>query len=205
METSRTAGYILCAAALATVIAMGFHPSDAHTPGTGAAVHSSMIFLLTLMGWGFLQFATVRGLSSGWISAGLIAYALSLFGHIEAGTINGFVVPALVNPAAPVGHDIFRFAWHANQAFAKLGMISGSAAYLLWSVDLWQPPAQRLLALAGTAVGIGVPLLLLSGAVRLDVHGALLLYGLQALWAVMVGVALIGGKIQGSGGAATAS
>ena len=51
-----------------------------------------------------------------------------------------------------------------------------------------------MLGAAGAAIGISVPLLLLSGMVRLDVHGALLLYGLQALWAVMVGVTMIGGR-----------
>ena len=185
---------------------MAFHPSDAHAGGLAAAVHSSMIILLSLMGWGFLQFSLARGLGSGWVSAGLLAYAVSIFGHLVAGTINGFVVPALVNPA-PVGHDIFRFAWQANQAFAKLGMIAGSAAYVLWSVDLWRAPEnpRPALAAAGAAIGIAVPALMLSGIVRLDVHGALLLYGLQALWAVMIGAAMVRGHIHRNAYSATTS
>ena len=205
MGTTRTAGFILCAAALATVVAMALHPSSAHAVGLGAVVHASMILLLALMGWGFLQFARARGVWSGWVSAGLVAYAVGVFGHIVAGTINGFVVPAMAGPAAPVSHDIFRFAWHANQAFAKLGMIAGSAAYLLWSIDLLRKGPGRLLGSAGAVIGISVPLLLFSGVVRLDVHGALLLYGLQALWAAMVGTAMARGQIQPSGNAATSS
>ena len=184
---------------------MAFHPSDAHAGGLAAAVHSSMIILLSLMGWGFLQFSLARGLGSGWVSAGLLAYAVSIFGHLVAGTINGFVVPALANPEAPIIHDIFRFAWQANQAFAKLGMIAGSVAYLLWSADLLRDGSGRLLGGAGAAIGIAVPVLLLSGLVRLDVHGALLLYGLQALWAMMVGVAMIHRRIHPSANSATAS
>ena len=205
MERTRTAGFILCAAALATVVAMAFHPSDVHARGVGAAVHASMIVLLALMGWGFLQFALARGITGAWVSAGLVAYAVSMFAHIEAGTINGFVVPALIEPA--VSHDIFRFSWQANQAFAKLGMIAGSIAYVFWSIDLWHGSArsERLLGASGAVIGIAVPALLLSGLVRLDVHGALLLYGLQALWAVMVGVAMIRGLIQSSGKEATSS
>ena len=205
METTRTAGFILCAAAAATVIAMAFHPSDAHAGGLANLVHASMIVLLTTMGWGFLQFARARGAWNGWVSAGLAAYAVSVFGHLVAGTINGFVVPALVNPDAPVSHDIFRFAWQANRAFAQLGMIAGSIAYLLWSIDLLRDTAGRLLGIAGAGVGIGVPLLLLAGIVRLDVHGALLLYGLQAVWAVMAGAAMIRGRIHPSGYSATSS
>ena len=205
METTRTAGFILCAAAAATVVAMAFHPSDAHAGGLANLVHASMIVLLTTMGWGFLQFSRARGAWNGWVSAGLAAYAVSVFGHLVAGTINGFVVPALINPEAPVSHDIFRFAWHANQAFAKLGMIAGSVAYLLWSIDLLRDRAGRLLGIAGVGIGIAVPLLLLTGFVRLDVHGALLLYGLQALWAVMAGVEMIRGRIQPSGYSATSS
>ena len=206
METTRTAGFILCAAAFATVVAMAFHPSDAHAGGLANLVHASMIVLLSTMGWGFLQFSRARGAWNGWVSAGLAAYAVSVFGHLVAGTINGFVVPALVNPEAPVSHDIFRFAWQANQAFAKLGMVTGSAAYLLWSIDLWRGPgADRVTAGAGIAIGIAVQLLLLTRTVQLDVHGALLLYGLQALWAVMAGVAMIRGRIQPSGYSATPS
>lgn len=178
---------------------MAFHPSGAHAGGLAAVVHASMIALLTLMAWGFLQFALARGVSGPWMSAGVLAYAVGVLGHVVAATINGFVVPALANPAAPISHDIFRFAWQANQAFAQLGMFAGSVAYLLWAIDLLRDRSTRLLGAAGAAIGVAVPLLLLSKIVRLDVHGALLLYGLQALWAVMVGVAMIGSRIHDSG------
>lgn len=204
MAETRTAGWILCAAALATVVAMAFHPSGAHAGGLAAAVHASMITLLSVMAWGFLQFSLARGISGGLVSAGLAAYALSVLGHVVAGTINGFVVPALANSATPLVHDVFRFAWQANQAFAKLGIIAGSAAYLLWSADLWRG-GERALAAAGAAIASGIIVMLLTGAIRLDVHGALLLYGLQALWAVMVGLAMARGGIQPSRKSATAS
>ena len=205
MNGSRFAGGILAVAALGTIIAMAFHPSDAHAAGTAAVVHSSMIVLLLAMGWGFVQFAASRGVWGGWVSAGLVAYAASVFAHVLAGTINGFVVPALLDPAAPVSHDIFRFAWQLNQALAKFGMIAASAAYLLWAVDLWRRDGDSLLAATGSAIGVAVPVLLLSGLVKLDVHGALLLYGLHALWAIMVGVAMARGRVQSSATAATSS
>ena len=205
MNGSRFARGVLAVAALGTIIARTFHPSDAHATGTAVAVHSSMIILLLAMAWGFVQFAASRGAWDGWVSAGLVAYAASIVAHVLAGTINGFAVPALLNPAAPVGHDIFRFAWQLNQALAKFGMIAASAAYFLWSVDLWRRGGDSLLAATGSAIGVAVPVLLLSGLVKLDVHGALLLYGLHALWAIMVGVAMARGRVQSSATAATSS
>lgn len=197
MEHSRAAGGILGLAAFGTVVAMALHPSDAHAAGLAVGVHATMIGLLLTMGWGFLQFAAIRGAWRPWVSAGLVAYAGSILAHVLAGTINGFAVPALINPEAPVSHDIFRFAWFLNQALAKVGMMAASAAYILWSVDLLRAGERRQLMLgaSGLVVGLAVPALLVSAVATLNVHGALLLYGLQALWAMVVGAAMFRGRI----------
>src|SRR5215207_3767478 len=108
-NTDRVAGAVLLLAAAGAVLAMFHHPSSRHSGGLGGIVHGAMIGLLMLLAWGFLHFALRRGAWRPLMLGGLLAYAVSLFAHIGAATINGFVVPVLANPAAPpVSHDIFR-------------------------------------------------------------------------------------------------
>ena len=86
--------------AVGVVGAMAHHPSGAHPGALGGIVHGAMIALSLLLAWGFAHFAIGRGASRPLIVGGLLAYAVSLFGNIGAATINGFVVPALADPAA---------------------------------------------------------------------------------------------------------
>ena len=133
----RAAGAALVAGALGSVLAMAHHPSGAHSGALGPIVHGAMIGLLMLMAWGFLLFQSGRGASRPLPLAGLLAYGVSLFGHIGAATINGFVVPALaVRGHGAVSHDVFLLAWEANQALARLGVYMTGLAFAFWSIDL---------------------------------------------------------------------
>lgn len=193
----RIAGAALVATALAIVLAMAHHPSGAHgSGGLSGFVHGAMITLLALQVFGFAHFARGRGLGHPFILAGLVAYGISLFAHVGAATINGFVVPAIAGrgPGA-VSHDIFLFAWEANQALAKLGVYATGAAFILWSLDLLRREAglARLVGLAGLAAGAVPAVLLASGLIRLNVSGALIAYAIHSAWAALVGFLLIRG------------
>ena len=202
----RTAGLFLIGPAAASVVAMAHHPSGAHAGGLGGLVHGTMIVLLALMAFGFLHFARRCGLGRPPVLAGLVAYAISLFAHVGAATINGFVVPALAarGPGA-VGHDVLLLAWEANQALARLGVFATGAAFLLWSADLQRAPGgeRRLIGLAGMAAG-GLPAVLLAGGwIRMDVAGAFAVYAAHAAWAALVGLHLMRGGLDA--GAANAA
>lgn len=205
---NRVAGVAMIAASLGVVVAMGHHPSGLHGGALAGMVHGGMIALLLLLMWGFLMFAVDRGAARPLIAAGLIAYAVSLFAHIGAGTINGFVVPGLADPEAPaVSHDILRLAWQSNQALAQLGVYLTGAAYVLWSSDLLrdQSKAARFTGAIGLVAGAVPALLLASGTLRMDVSGAFLIYGMHVTWAALVGVMLWRGALQSSGSSATSS
>ncbi len=193
--SDRAAGAALVAAAAGTLFAMGHHPSGAHGGGgLAGAVHAAMILLLAAATFGFAHFARRRGLDRPAMLAGLVAYGVALAGHVGAATTNGFVVPALAARGG-VGHDIFLFAWEANQALARLGVFATGAAYLLWSADLLRDRGTALLlGLAGLAAGAIPSALLLAGAIRMDVAGAFVVYALQVGWAALVGIALIRGS-----------
>ena len=195
---SRIAGLVMIAASLGVVVAMGHHPSGAHGGPLGWVVHGGMIILLSLLTWGFVLFCVDRGAARPLIVAGLLAYAISLFAHIGAATINGFVVPALANPAAPpVSHDLFRMAWYTNQALAQLGVYATGAAYVLWSIDLLRDSSQgaKLAGGLGLLAGVVPAVLLATGVVRLDVAGAFVIYAAHVAWAALIGLLMWRGML----------
>lgn len=189
----RIAGLSLIGAAALSVLTMAHHPSGAHAGALAGLVHGAMIVLLAAMAFGFAHFAGRRGLGRPAVLAGLVVYGLSLLAHVGAATINGFVVPALaLRGQGAVGHDIFLFAWQANQALARLGVVATGAAFLLWSLDFLRRPGgeARLIGFAGLVAGTVPAALLAAGAIRMDVAGAFLAYAVHAAWTVLVGVHL---------------
>lgn len=198
MSWDRAVGMTMIAASIGVVAAMGHHPSGAHSGSLGAIVHGSMIALLLLWTWGFFHFAQRLGVQRPLVLAGIITYAVSAMVHLTAGTINGFIVPPLAGRGV-TDHDLFLLAWLTNQAFAKLGVYMTGAAYSLWSVELLskRDGRSRWLGALGLVVGIGPAALLATGAIEMRVEGAFLIYSAHAIWAVLVGVALIRRPLSG--------
>lgn len=156
-----------------------------------------MILLVGFTGFGFAAFAATRGPARPFILAGLVAYAFSLFGHVGAATINGFVVPALAGHGRDAfSHDVFLLAWEANQALARLGVIAGGAATLAWSIDFLGRAGgeTRAIGIAGVVAGAAPPALLLIGQIEMNVAGAFLAYTVQGAWGAAVGFHLFRGR-----------
>lgn len=194
-DHSRPTGIALCIAAAATVLAMAHHPRSLQgMSGSGDFVHGAMIVLLAIVATGLFYFSQRRGMGRLWILAGVVAYAISLAAHIGAGTLNGFVAPALAarGPDA-VGHDAFLLVWETNQSLARIGVYATGAAYMAWSYDFVRRPGtmNRLTGVAGLLCGLLPAALLPAGVVSMDVHGALAIYAVHAAWVVLVGVQLI--------------
>ena len=193
----RAAGFALIAAAAGTVLAMAHHPTGAHGGAIGGIVHGAMIALLALGTFGFAHISRRRGLGRPAVLAGLAAYGVALFGHAGAATINGFIVPALAARGEAVGHDLYLFAWAANQALARLGVFAAGAAFILWGVDLLR--SRPWLGGAGIVAGAAPSAALLAGALEMNVAGAFIVYASHAAWTALLGVYLIRGGVSESG------
>jgi len=207
-SADRIAGAALIAVAASGVLAMAHHPTSAHAGAIGAIVHSVMILVVAITAFGFAHFALRRGLDRPAMLAGLVAYALALFGHVGAATINGFVVPAVAaNGHGAVSHDIFLFAWEANQALARLGVYANAAAFLFWSLDFLRRPGleSRLIGALGLAAGAVPAVLLAAGLIRMNVPGALTAYTAFSAWAALVGLHLWRGGLDRDAEAAESS
>jgi hypothetical protein len=184
----RDGGIALIAGSVASIILMMNHPSGPHGGPLGPIVHGGMMLALSAMLFGFIAFVIGRGARTPLI-LGLIAAAVSLAAHVAAATINGFTVPVMAewSSGAP-GHDVFLLAWLLNQALAEIGVFATGIAYLCWAAELRRD--QPILAAAGALCGVVPAALLATGIIKLDVHGALLAYGLHGLWALTLGVTM---------------
>lgn len=191
-RSDRAVGALLVASAVLTVVAMAHHPSGVQGGNLVYLVHGAMVVLLSVMFFGFCYYSLRRGLDRPLILAALVAYLLSYFAHVVAGTINGFVVPALSEQGPDIPHAIFVFAWESNQAFARLGTAATAVAFGLWGFDLLRrgDVVSRLVGGFGIVAGV-VPLALLLHDATMDVHTALLIYGLHSGFVALVGVHLL--------------
>lgn len=200
----RIAGAALVLAALMTVLTMMHHPThvDPGAPGTNQLVHGMMIALIAITGFGFAHLAIRRGLGRPDVLAGGIFYAVAMFANVLAATINGFAVPSLAKQLQSgliTDRSVFSLAWDLNQALAAIAVFAVGAAYLLWSVGLvarrgW---VSRGLGVLGIAAGLAPPALLALGLLNMNVAGALIVYGLEAAWTLLAGLALWSGRLIG--------
>ena len=159
----------------------------------GALVHTMMIVLIAANLWGLTVFSLRQGLD-GWLLAGLLSYGLSVLGNVIAALINGFIVPAVAAVLEhPAPRGIFVLLWESNQAAARFAIYSAGVAFVIWSVFLIRRRSQEDLVLAsiGLTAGVLPGAALYSRAIALDADGALLAYGIQAVWIGLVGLQMV--------------
>jgi hypothetical protein len=195
-HSDRTVGVVLLISSVLTVVAMAHHPSGAHGGKLVYLVHGTMIVLLSSMFFGFCHYSMRRDLGRPLILAALVAYLLNYFAHIIAGTVNGFIVPALVEHGQAIPHALFLFAWESNQAFARLGTAATAVAFALWGFDLLRNETgfSRLIGGFGITAGL-VPLVLLTADATMDVRTALVIYSLHSGFVALVAIRLIQRKL----------
>jgi hypothetical protein len=181
---------------------MAHHPTRLADAQLATILHAFMIVMVWAMLFGFTHYARARGLGRPAVLAGLLAYGIGALANIGAATVNGLVTPALAeNGVRSVGPDVFAFAWALNQALDAVGVFATGAAYFLWSFDLLRDRtgfarAAAALGICAAAVTVGV---LASGAIRMNVSGAFLVYAAQVGWAALIGLFMLRGGLAGSG------
>lgn len=190
------AGAMLAFSATMSVLVMAHHPTGTALAATlGRAVHALLMVLIVLITAGFFRFSAVRGLDRYAVAAALAFYVAAALANLLAGSINGFVVPALLERG--VYEESATLLWKLNQTFAKCSVFATAAAYGLWSLDLLMrgKGVDRLLGAAGFIAGAAPAALLVAGALDMNVAGAIVIYGAQALFAVLAGIWLATRKV----------
>ena len=114
---------------------------------------------------------------------------------ITRGPTNPETAAAIIDAAPPArqGWEILLdYNYRLNQAFARIYVVASSTAIVLWSAAIVRT---RTLAsgagVYGLVMGSVAALAVVSGHVRLDVHGFGLIVLGQALWFIVVGALLL--------------
>ena len=89
---------------------------------------------------------------------------------------------------------VLHYNFAINQACAKIFVAASSLAIGLWSIEMIRTREMgRGKGIYGAIVTVVTLLALLSGHLRMDIHGFGAVVLLQTVWLIMVGIALIGG------------
>ncbi|MDT7605433.1 MAG: hypothetical protein QOF61_3430 [Acidobacteriota bacterium] len=209
MKRSQIYGVALICGALAGVVVMIFHPTGHDLLAQSdevarrnemitVAVHSLALAGTPVLIFGFFGLSRRLNFDRPLVSAAFIIYSFGSVAILCAAVASGLIAPTLTReiltedaPTQQLLHSIFYYNGLLNQGFAKVFVVASSVAVIFWSVAL---PNVGGLARAVRIVGIVVGLLslvaLLSGHLRLNVHGFGLFVFAQTLWTVLVGALL---------------
>lgn len=183
----RTAGWIVVATAVASMVFMLHHPTGHDTGGMAQFVHGVLQFVILLQFAALIVLMRSIGFSLPTIIAAVFLGAGQLAGVLAA-TINGFTVPALgAYGESEIGRDVALFAWEFNQALARLGVVAIGIAFAALSTVFWRSE-RRILAVFGFAAGLVPAGLLISSTITMDLHGALIAYLTQAAFLIALGL-----------------
>jgi hypothetical protein len=208
MTDDRLSGLALIAGSVGGIITMGLHPTghDLFTPGQleavafrAVAVHALALASMPVLFLGAWGLSRRLAAADRLAVAALVAYGVAIMAAMNAAVVSGLVGPSLARQilaGAPAASDGWRLVSHynflLNQAFAGLFTAASSAAILLWSAAIVRSGAlARGVGIYGCVLGPVTLLALLSGHLRLDVHGFGLVVLCQTVWFVIVAAQLL--------------
>jgi hypothetical protein len=207
MTHNRAAGLALIAGSAAGLVTMAFHPTgtdvvaDATAGGhnfLAVGTHALAIGAIPLQLTGVLTLTRRLERNSGvWFA--FIAYALASVAVMIAASASGLITPALMSNYAKADaatreiiHSQSYFAHVVNQAFAKIYVVMGGAALVLWSNAMRSEQGfGRALAMYGIVVGSVMILGVISGHLQLEIHGFGAVIIALGVWMSWVGVVLM--------------
>lgn len=206
MTDDRMSGIALIAGMAGTIITMAFHPTghDLVAPGhsesmmqLNVAVHSLALVSIPILFLGALGLTRRLAAPNRLGLAGLVLFGFAEVAVMIAATASGLVAPGLFHhiAAEPNMADTWRAVLtlngHLNQAFAMVYVVASSAAIVLWSAAILRSSTfPRALGIYGSILGPLTLFAMLSGHLRLNVHGFGLVVLGQAVWFISAGVLL---------------
>lgn len=209
---ARAAGASLALASLLLVAFMAFHPR-AHFHGkddvvgafadialVNGIVHGALVALFAVVFYGYSVFADCLGSSRPWVRLGTIAFVFGAVPIGAAAITSGFVMPEYIAQYAgksagdlEVMQHVVRLAFTIVMVGSRVGVVGMSLAIVFWAIAIFG--SRRTIGTAGLLAG-GTPLIALAaGHLPMDVHGMMIFVLAQATWGLLVGVAMMRGRI----------
>ena len=208
MTREKASGAALIAGALAGLATMALHPTgrdlaEAVGRSVWPALLNVFVHSLAIASAPVLVFGAAgltRRLSAGYGLAdlALATYGFALVAMMSAAIANGFIAPHVIDALAhadpshrPVVDMLAHFNFQVNQAFATVFVVLSAIAIVLWSVTILRAQSlARGIGIFGCIVGALLLIGMLSGHLRLNVHGFGMIMLLESAWLVAVGVSL---------------
>jgi hypothetical protein len=209
MERSSIYGVALIAGSLGGVVTMIFHPTGhdllaqadqiaRRNETITVASHSLALVSIPVLLFGFSGLSRRLGWNRPPTAAAFIAYAFGAAAAMCATVINGLAGPVLTRqilsadePARQVLNAVLLNNTMLNQAFSKVFAAASSTGIALWSVSILKSGSfPRSVGIIGCVVGAVGLVGLLTGYLRMNVHGFGLLVFAESVWTIMVGLFL---------------
>jgi hypothetical protein len=178
--------------------AQGFMEEASQKASMTSIVHSVLIATMALVVLGFTGMCDWLGSRQLLVRSGLIAYITGAIAGTIAATINGLVVPASLNnhedDAAEIAqqlHSMLSLCHVIGEEFSQMLVVACSVAVALWSLALLlRGGGLRIIGIVGLVCGLLPALLMLVGHLHMDVHGVLAFIIAQAIWYMVIAVAM---------------
>lgn len=216
IAAGRGAGAAIVIGACTLLVFMALHPTVAartqadfiaevaREAPASALAHGVLMAALALVALGLVGFAERLGARRWLVRLGLTAYLAGTLALLAAAIVNGFVVPRFVAAFADEAPAMWAaiepslaLCRAANRSCDQIGVLSLSAAVLLWSLQMvWRGGGARAAGLLGIACGAIPAVALLAGQLPMNIHGVGGFVLAQSIWYIAVAVLLMRGRLQ---------
>ena len=207
MTDDRKSALALFAGMTGTIITMALHPTGRDLVGPGhsesmmqlnIAVHSLALVCIPIVFLGALGLTRRLAAPNRLALGGLVVFGFAEIAVMIAAAASGLVAPGLFHHiagadpgTAEVWRAVLTLNGHLNQAFALIYTVASSAAIVFWSAAILKSNAfPRGLGIYGCVIGPLTMIAVMSGHLRLNVHGFGMVILGQAIWFITSGVLL---------------
>jgi hypothetical protein len=206
MTDDRKSGIALITGMAGTIITMALHPTGhdlvaghaASMMQLNVAVHTLALVCVPILFLGALGLTQRLASPNRLAVSGLVLFGFAEVAVMIAAAASGLIAPGLfhhMSTDSPTAADAWRAAMalngHLNQAFALIFTVASSVAIVIWSTAILKSSIfNRALGIYGCILGSLTILGVLSGHIRLNVHGFGLVVLGQAIWFITAGVLL---------------
>jgi|1185.fasta_scaffold19303_1 hypothetical protein len=206
MTDNRMSGLAFFIGMTGTIITMALHPTSHDVTGSAnaghmmqlnVAVHTLALICIPILFLGALGLTQRLAAPNRLALSGLVLFGFAEVAVMIAAAASGLIAPGLfhhmaANPdMAEMWRAVLILNGHLNQAFATIFVVASSAAILLWSAAMLRTKVfSRSLGIYGCVIAPLTVIAVLSGHVRLNVHGFGMVILGQAIWFISAGVVL---------------
>lgn len=199
MRENRLGGSAMIAGAIMGLLTMALHPGGIddtlRTP-----LHAFAMMSMPFAFYGALVLTRQLSSEGTYSELALVFYAAAMFAGVIAASASGLLLPLLGAKAATLEgpprmmyNSLMWYNISLNQVFAKVMVGASSVAIGLWSIDMVQTARmRRRVAIYGCTIAVMVFIVLVSGWLKMDIHGFGGVVLLQGIWLILVGAELRG-------------